>query len=621
MKRLVSDDPGGREGMDMIKQRAFAFGAIIAMLLTLIGGAGQANAASAATTTNVSGNTYTSPDYGYSISWDSTWQVTDEQVSSGYNMLALDNGTSAVYLEGVTSSASTDECVTQVVAALTKGTGVTNVAPLKDETGAELGSSSADRSYAVYAFDYTGKDGVVHYNEYIDCRPVEAGKSMLAITSLVLADSFTAEVDPLLKLIGNLSLTGGGVTTGGNSTDSGNSSDSNGTDSGNSSAAGNSVGAGDLTAFIKATEGDIDSFWKREFPLISASGAYKNPDKLITFDAAISTGCGAIKTSDVGQVGPFYCPADNIVYYDLKFAEFQLQQFNDNKSVVAVAMAHEIGHHVQNLAGWKECTSTPCLDPQEMTSQEIELQADCFAGAWTADAEGRGRLGSFDVETNIAQFATLLGDQTATGPNADAGSHGSGALRTYWFLSGYYKGATECLTVSAATDPARNGVAVDSTPTTGNSGDLNDPGASTTPAATGAGTTVAIGDKFNVALGAGTASATVTATDVQASVADGVDAKGQYLIVYFDIVTGARAGTTFDYPTFTVTDSSGKTYQADAAASDAYLKTSPDLPDGTAQVLNPNTTYKLAVVFDVPVDAAGFTLATADGAVTVTLDR
>jgi len=531
-------------------------------------------------------------------------------------LLALDNGTSSVYLEGVTSSNSADACLASVLTALKKGTGVTNVAPLNDETGAAIGGTSSDRSYAVYAFDYAGKDGAVNYNEYIDCRPVDAGKSMLAITSLVLADKFSSQVDPLLKLLGNLSLTGGGVTTGGNG------SDSNGT--GNASGGGGTASAGDITTFIKATEGDINGFWTREFPLISNHGAYTPPAKLVTFDTAIDTGCGPIKARDVGQVGPFYCPSDKVIYYDLKFAEFQLQQFNNNRSVISVAMAHELGHHIQQLAGWKECTNTPCLDPQEMTSQEIELQADCFAGAWTADAEGRGRLGSFDVETNIAQFATLLGDQTGNSNTADAQVHGNGAIRTYWFLGGYYKGATECLTVSAATDPARHGAGVDATPTAGNSGDLNNPGATTpTPATTspGTGAPIAIGDKFSVAFGSGTANATITATDVQASVGKNVIAKGQFLIVYFDIATGAKAGLAFDYSTFTVTDSAGKTSDADAAATDALLKTSPDLPDGTAQNLDPNTTYKLAVVFDVSKVATGFTLATADGAVSVTLDR
>jgi predicted metalloprotease len=595
------------EGMDgMNKHRTFAVGAIFAILLTLIGGAGQASAATQAASSNVSGNTYTSPDYGYSISWDSTWQVSDEQASAGYNMVALDNGTSTVYLEGVDSSGTTDDCVASVVDSLEKGDGVSNVAIYKDESG-EVSGSSATRSYAVYSFDYAGKNGSVSYNEYIDCRPIEAGKSMLAITDLVLADKFLGEVDPLVKLLGNLSITGGGVTSG-NSTDTGNSSASTGNE-------------GDLTAFIKSTEGDIDSFWKREFPIIVSGADYKDPDKLVTFDAPIDTGCGAIKASDVGSIGPFYCPSDNVVYYDLKFADFHLQQFKDNRSVISVALAHEIGHHVQNLAGWKECTSTPCMDPQEMTSQEIELQADCFAGAWTADAEGRGRLGSFDVETNIAQFALLLGDQSGTEHTADAQAHGNGALRTYWFLGGYYKGATECLTVSAATDPARNGASIETTPAAGNSGDLNDPSKTTPTATSSNGGAVAIGDKFGVALSNGDAQASITATDVQSSVAAGVDAKGQYLIVYFNIYTGAKAGATFDFTTFTVTDSDGTTYQADVDASDAYLKTSPDLPDGVSTAMDANTTYQLAVVFDVPASASGFTLATADGATTVTLDR
>jgi len=148
---------------------------------------------------------------------------------------------------------------------------------------------------------------------------------------------------------------------------------------------------------------------------------------------------------------------------------------------------------------------------------------------------------------------------------------------------------------------------------------LNNPGAST-PTASANGGATAIGDKFDVPLSSGTASASITATDVQTSVASGVNAKGQYLIVYFSLTTGATGGA-FDFTTFTVSDSDGKSYQADAAASDAYLKTSPDLPDGTSTALDANTTYTLAVVYDVPTTASGFTLTTPDGSTTVTLDR
>ena len=597
----------------MNRHRSGVIGAIFTILLTLVGGADGVSAATSGSSSNVSGNMYTSPDYGYSISWDSTWEVSDESVSAGYNMIALDNGASTVYLEGVDSAGSADDCVASVVSALKKGSGVSGVAILTQDDGTEVSGSSPERSYAVYQFTYAGSAGTVDYNEYIDCRPIETGVSMLAITDLVVADKFTGEIDPLLKLLDNLEANGGGVTTGGGEGNGGNAT------GGNSSAA----SAGSLASFIKATEVDIDGFWKREFPLIKTGGTYQDPAQLVTFDAAIDTGCGPIKASDVGDVGPFYCPSDNIIYYDLKFAALQLKQFDNNRSVIAVAMAHEIGHHVQEIAGWKECSDTPCLDPQEMTSQEIELQADCFAGAWTADAEGRGRLGSFDVETNIAQFALLLGDQSGGASTADAGAHGNGALRTYWFLGGYYKGATECLTVSAATDPNRNGDSIAATPAAGNSGDLNDPSGTTpTPTATAdSGTSVAIGEKFSVALSDATAEAAITGTDVRASVADGVDAQGEYLIVYFNVYTGAKGGSTFDFSTFTVTDSDGKTHQADPDASDAYLKTSPDFPDGTSTVLDASTTYNLAVVYDVPASASGFTVATSDGGVTVTLDR
>lgn len=110
----------------------------------------------------------------------------------------------------------------------------------------------------------------------------------------------------------------------------------------------------------------------------------------------------------VPGVGPFYCPPGQTIYYDLHFANIQLQVV-ENQFVIPVVMAHELGHHIQELLGLEVCSETPCLDPNLLTSQEIEYMADCWAGAWAQDAELRGRLGSADVDANITQYSIVLG--------------------------------------------------------------------------------------------------------------------------------------------------------------------------------------------------------------------
>jgi hypothetical protein len=301
-------------------------------------------------------------------------------------------------------------------------------------------------------------------------------------------------------------------------------------------------------------------------------------------------------------VGPAYCPPDKTIYLDILFLEDQLNQYG--LFPIAEVVAHEVGHHVQRSLGIQSCERSPCLDPTEVTSQELEVMADCFAGAWSKDAELRGRLGRFDIEANIAGYAIAFGDPVSA--PGDPGAHGRGALRVYWFLSGYYNGAANCFMASPAT---ASRVEASDTQTTTTTETPDGPGTDTN--------LVELGETFTV----GAHDVAVSGTDSSRVVGGGsggsVRADGVWLVVYLD-VEGGDAAAPFDYEALVLSDADGETYEADLDATELLVLDG--LPDGLDTELEPGESYALAVAFDVPADATGFTLQTADGSVIVNLE-
>lgn len=203
----------------------------------------------------------------------------------------------------------------------------------------------------------------------------------------------------------------------------------------------------DLITYLQQAEADITGFWQRTFPAIAHGTAYTPPPRYQAYDQPITTPCGPAMP---GQEGPFWCGRDDVIYLDLVFLQQLASDFG--RFPVAAVVAHETGHHVQALLHLQECAASPCLDPSERTSTAIETMADCFAGAWAKDAAGRGLLGSFDIERDVAAYVLAFGDQGPTAA-ADPGAHGQGALRTYWLLTGFYNGAPVCLADGVPTSP------------------------------------------------------------------------------------------------------------------------------------------------------------------------
>jgi predicted metalloprotease len=207
------------------------------------------------------------------------------------------------------------------------------------------------------------------------------------------------------------------------------------------------------TKFVRTVLADTEDVWTEIFR--ANNSQYVKP-KLDLFSGAIRTACGTGRSA----TGPFYCPGDQKVYIDLDFYKLMEQRFNvAGDFAKAYVIAHEVGHHVQNLMG-----ITDKMDAARRTSSEtqvnalsvrLELQADCFAGVWANHAnQARAILESGDVEAALAA-ATAIGDDTLQRQSQgtvvpDSFTHGSSAQRVRWFKKGIDSGeVAQCDTFGA----------------------------------------------------------------------------------------------------------------------------------------------------------------------------
>jgi hypothetical protein len=210
------------------------------------------------------------------------------------------------------------------------------------------------------------------------------------------------------------------------------------------------AGEDKMKGFVSFVFDDVQSTWEREF---AQSGRPYRRAKLVLFSNATSTGCGAGRSA----TGPFYCPADERAYIDLAFYRELSGRFGARGDFAqAYVLAHEVGHHVQNLLGTNERVGRARGDQQgaDSASVRLELQADCYAGVWAKSTAQRRLLEAGDIDEALAA-ATAIGDdrlqRTSTGTvSPETWTHGSSQQRTRWFRRGYEAGAPRaCDTFSA----------------------------------------------------------------------------------------------------------------------------------------------------------------------------
>jgi len=205
--------------------------------------------------------------------------------------------------------------------------------------------------------------------------------------------------------------------------------------------------------FMSAVLADTEDTWGEIF---MALGTAYTPPRLRLFEGGTQTGCGAAGA----EVGPFYCPTDQRVYIDLSFYRELATRFQaPGDFAQAYVLAHEVGHHVQNLLG----TADKVRAAQQRASQSeqnqlqvrMELQADCYAGIWANHAErSRQILESGDIEEALGAAAAvgddLIQKRMQGHVEPESFTHGTAAQRQRWFQAGFKGGQlNDCDTFAA----------------------------------------------------------------------------------------------------------------------------------------------------------------------------
>lgn len=203
-----------------------------------------------------------------------------------------------------------------------------------------------------------------------------------------------------------------------------------------------------VVEFVSFVLDDAQNTWQKIL------GSRYRDAKLVLFREGVQTACGAAPSA----VGPFYCPADERVYIDLSFFEELERRFAaPGDFAQAYVLAHEIGHHVQNVLGLSRQVSRGQQanpDAANELSVRLELQADCLAGVWGHSTQQRGILEKGDVEEGMGA-ASAVGDdriqKRARGyVNPESFTHGSSAQRVQWFRRGLETGdVNSCDTFAA----------------------------------------------------------------------------------------------------------------------------------------------------------------------------
>ena len=208
-----------------------------------------------------------------------------------------------------------------------------------------------------------------------------------------------------------------------------------------------------MARFVSTVLADTEDVWQGVFR--QGGGTYQEP-RLVLFRGSTPTACGAGQAA----MGPFYCPADQKVYIDLGFYETLKNRLGaPGDFAQAYVIAHEVGHHVQNLLGisgkMDQMRGRVSKTEYNAMSVRLELQADCFAGVWAHHAQAaRKILEQGDVEEAM-NAAAKIGDDALQGAGGgrvvpESFTHGSSAQRQRWFNAGLQNGSVKgCDTFAA----------------------------------------------------------------------------------------------------------------------------------------------------------------------------
>lgn len=194
--------------------------------------------------------------------------------------------------------------------------------------------------------------------------------------------------------------------------------------------------------FLSVVLAETEDTWSKVF---RANGASYEDPRLVIYSGAVNSGCGF----GTAAVGPFYCPNDQQLYVDLSFFETLAQRLNaPGDFAQAYVLAHEVGHHVQNLTGilgrFDQARQSMSETEANAMSVRVELQADCYAGVWAHFADRSGIVEDGDIDEAIGA-ASAVGDDNMQRRSQgyavpESFNHGTAQQRSQWFRTGYRSG-------------------------------------------------------------------------------------------------------------------------------------------------------------------------------------
>jgi predicted metalloprotease len=198
----------------------------------------------------------------------------------------------------------------------------------------------------------------------------------------------------------------------------------------------------EMTAFVRTVLAETEDTWKEVF---AANGQTYEEPTLVLFSDRVDSACGFASSA----TGPFYCPGDRKLYLDTTFFRELDQRFEASGDFAeAYVVAHEVGHHVQNLLGilprFNQARQRMSETEANQMSVRVELQADCFAGVWGKSTDQKGLLSEGDIDEAL-NAAQQIGDDTLQKRSQgyvvpDSFNHGTSAQRMQWFKRGFDSG-------------------------------------------------------------------------------------------------------------------------------------------------------------------------------------
>lgn len=257
------------------------------------------------------------------------------------------------------------------------------------------------------------------------------GLSTIVILVVLFFGLKACGIDPMQVLTGG----GGGLLPG----------EDSGRTTSNEPGPGSSSGSArndEMKQFVATVLAETEDVWNGIF---QANGLTYEEPKLTLFEGQIRSACGFASSAS----GPFYCPADKKVYLDTSFFRQLSEQFGASGDFAeAYVVAHEVGHHVQNLIGvlpkFNQMRQRMSESEANHMSMQVELQADCFAGVWGHYTAQKGILEEGDLEEAL-NAAQQIGDDTLQKRTQgyvvpETFNHGTSAQRQKWFARGYKSG-------------------------------------------------------------------------------------------------------------------------------------------------------------------------------------